>query len=52
MNQLIKAEPGKAKNTYVPNATIIYDNEDNVVAVIFDVENNQWMTGVAKDTVY
>ena len=52
MNQLIKAEPGKTTGKYVPNATIIYDNEDNVVAVIFDVENNKWMTGVAKGTEY
>jgi len=52
MNQLIKAEPGKNTGKYVPNATIIYDNDDNVVAVIFDVENNQWMTGVAKGTEF
>ena len=52
MNQLIKAEPGKpkvvqgvTKDTYVANATIIYDNDNKVVAVIFDVENNKWMTG-------
>ena len=52
MNQLIKAEPGKTTGKYVPNATIIYDNEENVVAVIFDVENNKWMTGVAKGTEF
>ena len=45
MNQLIKAEPGKTDGTYVANATIIYDNDNKVVAVIFDVENNEWLTG-------
>ena len=52
MNQLIKAEPGATTGKYVPNATIVYDNDDKVVAVIFDVENNKWMTGVAKGTEY
>ena len=52
MNQLIKAEPGKTTGKYVPNATIIYDNDDNVVAVIFDVENNKWMTDVTKGTEF
>ena len=42
MNQLIKAEPGTTSGTYVRNATIIYDNDNKVVAVIFDVENNEW----------
>ena len=44
MNQLIKAEPA-AGGKYVANATIIYDNDDKVIAVIFDVENNEWLTG-------
>ena len=44
MNQLIKAEPGTADKTYVQNATIIYDNDKKVVAVIFDVENNEWQS--------
>ena len=42
MNQLNKAEPGTTSGTYVRNATIIYDNDNKVVAVIFDVENNEW----------
>ena len=52
MNQLVKAEPGATAGKYVPNATIIYDNDNKVVAVIFDVENNKWMTGVANGTEY
>ena len=46
MNQLIKAQPTDDGKGYVANATVIYDNEDKVVAVIFDVENNKWISDV------
>ena len=48
MNQLIKAQPGvKDANKYLANAWVIYndDADHDVVAVIFDVENNEWLTG-------
>ena len=47
MNQLIKAQPGQAANTYLANAWVIYNNDTDhdVVAVIFDVENNEWLSG-------
>ena len=47
MNQLIKAQPGvKDSNKYLANAWVIYndDTDHDVVAVIFDVENNEWLT--------
>ena len=45
MNQLIKAQPDN-KGGYVLNAWVIYNNDSDhdVVAVIFDVENNEWLS--------
>ena len=45
MNQLIKAQPDN-KGGYVQNAWVIYNNDSDhdVVAVIFDVENNEWLS--------
>ena len=45
MNQLIKAQPDN-KGGYVLNAWVIYNNDSDhdVVAVIFDVENNKWLS--------
>ena len=45
MNQLIKAQPDKSGD-YVKNAVVIYndDTDHKVVAVIFDVENNEWLS--------
>ena len=45
MNQLIKAQPNN-QGGYVLNAWVIYNNDSDhdVVAVIFDVENNEWLS--------